>query len=860
MPCPFTLVTRGSKTVAVFGIVDLELLSNVGLINSAWLNQDHGWDTSTKVISPEYALKQTLELCDSIEKCRVASKVLMAQMSSARAAQVIANFGDEFDLVISQSENEHPSRDRTLQISTDRPQFLVTPTVPFEQIPDYKKPRASSSAQSQQQQSKSSEPKTPEFEPVIYRATITKTETPQSAGATYVSWTLKNESVAKSEEDSSQKTEIKPVAKIRPVEVHQVEHICEGGENDEECMNVERAAGLSLVTTHRADDKTPLRPTDLAASYHLKQATCLAIQDELKTDIAMLQERDFFDADRLAYAKLKPGQLQNQLELILWKEDFAVRLHLTGATLKKLLKQSAKFSELDHDVLATEIEKQRGLIYVGIYQNPTDSNSYFVNGAALDETKLYRVAASDFLAAGDTGYSDLATPDVLPHTRVEDFNQQYLIAGLVCRNLEKYVPHEKGQTQHECLDDKLGTDYFDTADARPFDATGGYDTMQHYRTFWRNFKLRAPIKKESEAGLQQRAFWSLNLEGLDFSYNGVYINHIRNTTFSLAGVSVSGVAQSGSISVGSDHKLRFVRDYNWGTFYLLSDSSFLRNSTSTSLVPSLVNNMLGGEAGGTIRIPAHRPSWLSAQYSVRYERQILEPPSTQVKTPSLLLPTPQISTIYGRLGFRAELGDTYLELGAEEIDSRGVLQDYAFTSPGSPTVFCQPAASGYLCGPDSGPNGSLNHTPISSPSLSGLTSATVSSISTAYLNAGTYLNFNWKFPVWSRQDASGGNQSWYFMLTNKGDFYFNSHADTPVQTRYLDKLTPALVFPIWGKLSFSPKVNLILYENKVNRYHYRALQPGFSVSYSFIRRQGMKWASSLAYGAQTTTQPTAAGH
>ena len=113
----------------------------------------------------------------------------------------------------------------------------------------------------------------------------------------------------------------------------------------------------------------------------------------------------------------------------------------------------------------------------------------------------------------------------------------------------------------------------------------------------------------------------------------------------------------------------------------------------------------------------------------------------------------------------------------------------------------------------------------------------------------------------SRRDASRTDQSWYFTLTNKGDVYFNQSSDTAVQTRYLDKLTPALSFPIWGKISLTPKVDFVLYENKINYFHYRAIQPSVSVSYTFSMREGMTWTRALGYGAQTTkASPAGSNH
>ncbi len=128
-----------------------------------------------------------------------------------------------------------------------------------------------------------------------------------------------------------------------------------------------------------------------------------------------------------------------------------------------------------------------------------------------------------------------------------------------------------------------------------------------------------------------------------------------------------------------------------------------------------------------------------------------------------------------------------------------------------------------------------------------------------FLTGGAYLNFSFKFPLWSRQDAAGADQSYYFLVTNKGDFYFNSRNDTSVQTRYLDKLSASFGIPVYGKIMLAPRVDFIFYENKVNRNHFRAVAPMLSLSYSFKRRQGMATGRALGYGA-ITQPPTTPAH
>jgi hypothetical protein len=596
------------------------------------------------------------------------------------------------------------------------------------------------------------------------------------------------------------------------------------------------------------------------------------MRSALKTDAAMIQTRDLYDPDNLSYEEIDPAEIQDQISRVVWKGDEAIVLHVTGATIRKLLKQSATFAQLDRNLLNTEIEAGRGLVTLGIYSDPKDSDTYYINGAVMSDTALYTIAATDFISGGDTGYANLVPPDVLPAFRFRDFARKEVqpIAGLVCKEI--------ADSHGACADMQLGPDYFDASRQSPADATAGFSTAQHYRAFARYFRMPRRPFLYSEEAVQQRPFLSLKLENLDFSESGVFINHFHTTTNNLAGISNPLVTNTENQSLGADHKARLVYDYRWGTSYVLSDSSFKYTTTNPPEggPPSLAYNVLGSEAGGTIRLPVprnrtglgagtpkrwERPSWLSFQYSIRYERELIEPPDILVTPltplpgggPSVTLRTPEISTIYGRGGLRAESSDTYIEIGIEEIDSRGLLQSYAIPQS-SGTIYCFPQAPGLLCG--TSPNSTSDTTLITKLMLAG--NPTVSPQTTAYATRGAYLSFYWKFPIWSRRDANRADQSLYFTLTNKGDIYSNTSNDTSVQTRYLDKLTPALNFPIWAGLSLTPKVDFVLYENKINRFHYRALLPSIALSYAFTWREGMSWTRALRYGAQTTT-PSPAG-
>jgi hypothetical protein len=644
------------------------------------------------------------------------------------------------------------------------------------------------------------------------------------------------------------------------------------------------AVPMPVTVTGSGNSVTSPAPSDA-----FSRAVLAAIRETYRTDAAMIQARDLHNADLLSGQPIPDCEVQDQISRVVWKGDEAIVLHVTGATIRKLLKQSATFTQLDNNLLNTEIEKKRVLITLGIYSDPKDSETIYVNGALMNDTTLYTIATTDFISGGDTGYANLAPPDVLPALRVRDYGNRRVrpIAGLVCAA----ITHQpKTARVRECADMRLSPDYFDESRQSPADATPGYSTRQHWRpsVILRNFRLVQRPFSDSEQSVQQRPYWSLRLENGDFSESGVFVKDFHKTTTSLAGISNPLVANKGTQNIGADYKLRALYDYRRGTNYLLTDMSFLYNATTTTnskLVTSgaltLAYNVMGYEFGGTVRLPLRRektgdtkkpsrwqrPSWLSAQYSVRYETEVIAPPPTLFAyTPvtgqvaNLNLETPHVSTLYGRFGLRAEAADSYVETGVEATDAIGLLDHYLIPqNNGQPAYTCSPALSADLA-PVACGNGTPPLVAVSNlPALAGPANLTVSPFQNDYLTGGFYLNILLKFPIKSRRDANRTNQSIYFTLTNKGDLYWkNPKSDTSVQTRYLDKLTPALVIPIWSGVAVSLKVDLIAFQNKVTPVHYFAMQPAISLSYTFIKRQGMGWSRALRYGAQTT-MPSPAG-
>ncbi len=378
-PCPFALVKREGSTVAVFGVVDPDLLSNVGMLNTNWLNKHGQWDTATRVTAPDYALLQTLELCNSMESCRTAPKVLMAQMSPSRASQLISAsaFPKFFDVVITQASLEHDTGAQNGAFRGDAPRFILTP--PF------------------------STGKDKTFKASVYFAKLSK-ETPPTCALRSVEelqcaaekdkpaveWSLSNQPlqfVPSPDSKSPASTQNEPCPAVD-----------EPGKPP--CWNLQRFS-LRWLLKKGANGDQQLEPvSDPSAGDAFQKTVLLVMRNSLQTDAAIMQKRDLFDPDNSSYVRIDGRNVQDQISRILWKDDFALRIHLTGATIRKMLKQSAAFAEQDQNALTTEIETGRSLITLGIYKDPKNSDNYFINGALMDDSKLYSIATTDFIAGG----------------------------------------------------------------------------------------------------------------------------------------------------------------------------------------------------------------------------------------------------------------------------------------------------------------------------------------------------------------------------------------------------------------------------------------------------------------------------
>ena len=266
-----------------------------------------------------------------------------------------------------------------------------------------------------------------------------------------------------------------------------------------------------------ADDaRVPWDETSQDAA--IQQLALWSIRKRWRADVALLQLRDFYKfgfEDYLAdHCITGPGKetcdslpgnkidVQEVLDRIIWKGDYIKIRSIQGSVLKNMLKQSDQFSKIDNTAYMSVNETGRALVHLGLTPDMQNGGDYLINGRPLDPNALYTVATSDFIALGDTGYPDIATPPVgdpaAPASSLEPLDP---ISGSACNELK--VDSNNMFLNGKCRDKVDPREYYDElANRTPDDPRKG-NTSWHKFYAWTLFhgNLGQPANKSPYAVL-----------------------------------------------------------------------------------------------------------------------------------------------------------------------------------------------------------------------------------------------------------------------------------------------------------------------------------------------------------------------
>lgn len=876
---PWAMATTASGTsVAIFGVVDQDMDRFVGRMNYTWLGLKQGnnsvidpsYESIINVTDPAEALNQALQLCSQSDACRAAPKVLLAQMPQAEVHQNLLPFVNvpsgtrPFDIVITQVDPDAATGDRTSTVTgipNDRHDPLKRPVV---LVPgaDFPLPAAGQSSP---------------INPYALKLRLQIASVTIGPGRT-----VQNE--VKLDRRPMQSDPFNHC--LPPLDALTVGGSCGEG----------RSVLAAMIGKTSLARNTPFQngaqPQDWQTA--LEQISLAVMRNACNADIAMLQHRDVFYDERLVNGDFTTQGVAAALGAIFWKGDFIQCINITGQTISSVLQRSADIERAEDAGEYTDLSRGWPIAFAGIVRVNTpgsDKPQWLVHGEFLDPKRLYSVAITDYLANGDTGYSDLQHAEPDPQTALAHLRLWRLTDHLVAK-----ITGTSDKAQH-------GADILDKMDqTAKVPPTHNQDTFFHWLRSWRDLD-GAKGASTFDMAQQQLPTWFVKLYKADFGYS-LFQHNVNEAAIGaeFPGVTAVDLTNVDSETYNADLQLRIQHDWTKWEIYSETDANFgRRNQRSRSAPsffyqPSQTADVWYWELGSAIRLrpPYPNPSGLKLILPMSVKSQIV-PPYTQI-TPLNAKgsggSTNPITAPYNfywafRPGFRFEHnfprtegssgqggGAAGSQSAAQTGGSKGqgkgagstpsggggqsqsnTLNSYieagfqageVFRSP-SAFTFSNPIPGTAIC-----PSTSL--VPVENIlQCIGVLAANAQLTSVIgdrdFYQQGAYLNFRIDAPLPGRSTGE-------YIIENRGDIFFNRRQDAPVDVRFLDDMKHSLQLPIYGKFSLGPSIELIFFKAKVSGNYYFSYSTSVSLSYSFDWHPGLSWPKALGFGnSQTAPNP-----
>ncbi|HEY8205329.1 MAG TPA: 5'-nucleotidase C-terminal domain-containing protein [Pyrinomonadaceae bacterium] len=775
-PDPYVLLPSAQleNEVAIFGVVDPNLGERVGVLNFSWLNKDDNLKSVVSAEDPALALRQQLDYFaqkyknEHQQKQFTGLKILLAQMSPQLARVLAARF-PEFQVVVTEADDEQATPEISQQstwsaTSGKGTAFVAVPAKSFDE--GSKSPRVSMG---------------------ILEASITSTAADNSTPQTWLVSATPNPPVSASE-----------------------------------LLPAQNAAAGATTLTKRIDEAlkrcASIDPKNVDPD-HLKLLTLCAIREGTGADVALLQKRDFFDlksdkADRQRYLDaIDRVQYQQTLDRILWKGDLLTLLYVPGSAIKKAMDQSKKFNNDDANILSLSDERNRGFEFLGI---TFDGEQYFINEMPLDDKKIYAVATTDYIGAGDTGYPDFKAAALNPKTIAQQFPQKLdVISGIVCRVLFQ----TKADADQFCLPRLHRDDYLDqTVAKRPASPKASNLVADIYDVLPFRIPPRDPASPSIQEVAQRRPIWTLGLRNFSFGFNGLSKNLTDSqVSQKFAGIPTSGVTARKTSTFTAQLDSRLSRSSHSNEFFVGLGADFKQQSTGDAS-PQIVqiNNRVTSDAGLVHALRGGRSQTrVGLALYVHAEAPLQKPFSTFTLTAQdrLRITQDRNFLILPRLGLRWLNRGNSFEGGIQAGREINAFAGYSFNTRGT-IVTCPPNSTETFAGCV---NRLIKAGTVTKDSVA-------STIVDNRPRTGLYSRINLTIPLTSKAK---------YVFSEEGDYFFNFHGDNSIDTRLRDISKHSLKFNIWPSLSIGPTLQILLYKNKLNGDFLFQRQFGFETTLSF---------------------------
>jgi hypothetical protein len=765
-PDPFVFIpnAREEQEVAIFGVVEPHLGEQVGVLNFSWRHEDEKLKSLVGVEEPVEAIKQQLAYFKQwyMEQNKARGrekftglKILLAQMSPQRA-RMLATQLPEFQVIVAGADQDQASDkiEQSLVWTSKSPAgtFIAIPSPSY----DTKNKK------------------------VVVNLGLIQASTDKTI------WQFSSKRPADADEASAKEK----ADKSKEVRA------------EDELARLLRQQLAGCLNAVPRDSLNPTSKEKKALVYErLQLLTLCAMRQRTGADVAMLQVRDFFN-EQLPDDANEPRAFQRILDSIIWKGDLLTLLYVPGSALKKALEQSGKYEQEDTDPLSLADQSSRGLVVLGAEKQ---GKEYLVNEVPLDEKKIYAVATTDYIGAGDTGYPDLDAAALNRKNIPTQFPSRLeSISSVVCRKLLS----DDDKYKANCLDKLKRDDYLDkiTAQAAPRQRPPGFA-----KRLWDMKPFKWPDgTKESETlgeavaqNAQRRPIWVFSLQNFSVGFNGLSNNLTdKEVTEKFAGVPTSGVNTTKFHEVTVGLGARFSRATHRGEFYLATGIDFKEKSTGdVDPVVNQINNRVTADAGYILNLRGGRSKdRVGINFSLHSEMPFQQPfTNFDLGTgDTLKIAQDRGLLLLPRVGLRWQNSANSFEVGAQAGREVDALNGYRFETQGT-VVEClpNPAETFADC--------------IKRLSTLPETSITKDSVHSAILANRPRVGLYWKFNI----SIPFGTKVKY-ELKQEADFFFKFNGDNATDTRYRDVANNSLKFFVWPNFSIGPTLQLLFYRNKVN--------------------------------------------
>jgi hypothetical protein len=621
------------------------------------------------------------------------------------------------------------------------------------------------------------------------------------------------------------------------------------------------ASGDQAQTTAISKPTTSLSWDSDAKKRALQQLVLWSIRERYKTDVALLQERDFYlhglDDYLAEYCQVidgpdgkpecdphYPAELDTQeiLDRILWKGDYIQVRSVQGSVLKSVLKESSQFSKAEKIPYSPIGESGRALVKLGIQPDEKNGGDYLINDKPLDPGALYTVATSDYIGLGDTGYPELPTPPVgTAPPPASEFGEIVTVSGSTCQTLTKSV---KG-----CSPPLHLKDYYDElVNQTPDDPRKG-------NTSWRKFYawtylhrslgqpppkhkgLQAPpgsddITARMQEKVDAEKNWDFSLDKASVGFTALTHNGgEQELSQNFGGVANGDVNARHAHSWAWDLNSKVTLFHTKYDLFASEGMQYTSSFTAQSSGPrseSQSRNQFTVEGGSYLR-PWRKDKklWqLSGVLAGHFETQLANPLTNITLSPvppstsssQLFFKQGRTRLLLGRTGARFQDRKSFVEAGLEGGATLNNIESFsALTAPGGPTATCFLQATFSLTKCLNQFNKDNPETPVTSKSQ-----VTVNrSLQPRY---GVYWNMGMTVPI---------NPTISYNFTDASDYFFNSSGDNSTDTRFRHTLVHTLKFTVLPNLSFEPTYTIFLYQNKLDYNFLFQQQYAVKINYSF---------------------------